>query len=226
MPPVRLVAPIIAVASCALFMGCQPAPHVVIAELPGEDLLDGAAPTPSPAPTPDRIEPVGQAPAAWTPKVPVRPWRWIVIHHSATAAGSAAVFDRSHRARGWDELGYHFVINNGHGGADGLVEVGSRWTKQKWGAHCKTSDNRYNDYGIGICLVGDFQNSQPTAAQLVSLRKLVIHLSDTYEIIPANVIGHGAAESTNTVCPGASLTRHLKEVLLPHLANRAQFAKR
>ncbi|MCK4602755.1 MAG: hypothetical protein KAU28_09835, partial [Phycisphaerae bacterium] len=53
-----------------------------------------------------------------------RYWRYIVIHHSATARGNAAVFDKSHRRRGYDELGYHFVIDNGAGGPDGNVEVG------------------------------------------------------------------------------------------------------
>ena len=61
----------------------------------------------------------------------------------------------------WDELGYHFVIGNGTHTGDGQVEVGSRWGKQKHGAHCKTPDNYYNDHGIGICLVGNFENSNP-----------------------------------------------------------------
>src|SRR5437016_3151778 len=49
----------------------------------------------------------------WVPYAPARPWRWIIIHHSATPSGSAAKFDRDHRSKGWDELGYHFVVGNG-----------------------------------------------------------------------------------------------------------------
>ena len=64
-----------------------------------------------------------------------RTWKYIVIHHSATDSGSAASFDRSHRKRGWDGLGYHFVIGNGRGTGDGVVEVGYRWTRQVTGAH-------------------------------------------------------------------------------------------
>jgi 5-methylcytosine-specific restriction endonuclease McrA len=37
------------------------------------------------------------------------------------------MFDRSHRDKGWDELGYHFVIGNGTSSGDGVVEVGTRW---------------------------------------------------------------------------------------------------
>ena len=73
---------------------------------------------------------------AWYATSNGRQWRYIVIHHSATAGGNAQQFDVAHRqVRGFDELGYHFVIDNGNGGPDGRVEVGSRWGKQKHGAH-------------------------------------------------------------------------------------------
>jgi N-acetyl-anhydromuramyl-L-alanine amidase AmpD len=139
-------------------------------------------------------------PRDWTPTVAPRPWRYIVIHHSATPTGSAAEFDRMHKAKGWDELGYHFVIGNGTGSGNGQVEVGGRWRAQKWGAHAKTADNRYNDYGIGICLVGNFDVDRPTAAQLASLSKLVAFLEKTYHISETNVIGHGQTKATD--CPG------------------------
>ncbi|MBA2706352.1 MAG: N-acetylmuramoyl-L-alanine amidase, partial [Gemmatimonadaceae bacterium] len=94
---------------------------------------------------------VGKAtgPADWTPRAAARPWRWVVIHHSATPAGSMSEFDREHKAKGWDGVGYHFVIGNGTTTSDGQVEVTPRWPAQKWGAHAKTSDNRFNEYGIG-----------------------------------------------------------------------------
>jgi hypothetical protein len=99
------------------------------------------------------------------PVGPANQWRWIVVHHSATVSGGAARFDKLHREKGWDELGYHFVIGNGTDTRDGQIEVGSRWVKQKRGAHTKTADNRFNDYGIGICLVGNFNYDRPTAEQ-------------------------------------------------------------
>jgi hypothetical protein len=131
-----------------------------------------------------------------------RPWRWIVIHHSAGDAGSAAAFDAWHRiGRHWDELGYHFVIGNGTGSADGLVEVGSRWPKQKWGAHCRVGDNEeYNYFGIGICLVGNFDLHRPTEAQQAALARLVDFLAAKYHIDDAHIIGHGTVGSTH--CPG------------------------
>lgn len=128
-------------------------------------------------------------------------WTTIVIHHSATARGNARAFDRSHRDKGWDELGYHFVIGNGSDTPDGLIEVGSRWHKQKHGAHCKTPGNYYNEHGIGICLVGDFTKTRPTNKQLASLYELVRFLSVQLNIPPERITTHGLVKS-GTQCPG------------------------
>jgi hypothetical protein len=105
-----------------------------------------------------------------------------------------------HRAKGWDELGYDFVIGNGTDTSDGLIEVGPRWTKQKIGAHAKTPDNRFNEFGIGICLVGNFEVERPTPAQVRSLTRLVAYLMRTYQISPDRVLGHGDTKPTE--CPG------------------------
>ncbi len=142
-------------------------------------------------------------PPGWYPPGGVsNRWHEIVIHHSATTSGGAASFDRYHRtANGWDELGYHFVIGNGSESADGAIEVGPRWTKQKHGAHCKTSNNYYNDHGIGICLVGNFQNSAPSAAQLASLNRLVAFLMRTTGIDRNHIRSHGEVTG-KTACPG------------------------
>ncbi|MBT3201301.1 MAG: N-acetylmuramoyl-L-alanine amidase [Phycisphaerales bacterium] len=154
-----------------------------------------------------------------------RLWKYIVVHHSATARGNAASFDRSHRLeRGWDELGYHFVIDNGDGGPDGRIEVGSRWTKQKWGAHTGgTPDNEYNNHGIGICLVGEFSNSMPSRAQIASLERLVRTLARKYNIDASNVIGHREAPNSSTGCPGGSFLKWVSHGLRPKL--RTQLAR-
>lgn len=143
-------------------------------------------------------------PKEWVPTAQPRQWKWIIIHHSATTRGGAVAFDKMHKAKGWDELGYHFVIGNGTDTKDGLIEVGSRWPKQKWGAHAKTADNRYNDYGIGICLVGNFDIDRPTAAQMQSVSKLVAYLMKTYKIPASNVLGHGETKATD--CPGKNMS--------------------
>ena len=129
-------------------------------------------------------------------------WKYIVIHHSATHKGNARVFDRNHRhERGFHSLGYHFVIDNGtYGRDDGQIEVGGRWRKQQDGAHCRAGDG--NKIGIGICLVGNFNNTKPTKPQLNSLVHLVTHLCYRYNIPVENIKGHGEMPGANTECPG------------------------
>jgi hypothetical protein len=129
-------------------------------------------------------------------------WTTIVIHHSATDRGNAEVFDSAHRARGWDELGYHFVIGNGSDSPEGSVEVGPRWRKQKHGAHCRTDDNYFNEHGIGICLVGDFSHEPPSLAQMRSLHQLLRFLMIACDI-PAERITSHRCVTHKTACPGA-----------------------
>ena len=157
---------------------------------------------------PARVEPTARRPRvsydkSWLPhgrRISPR-WTTIVIHHSATERGGAKSFDRYHRKRGWDELGYHFVIGNGTDTPDGYVEVGPRWHKQKHGAHCKTPDNYFNEHGIGICLVGNFNETRPTRRQLASLARLVRFLSHQCGISPSQVTTHSSV-THKTQCPG------------------------
>lgn len=139
----------------------------------------------------------------WVPSAPERQWRFIIVHHSATASGDAASFDRAHRNRGWDELGYHFVIGNGSASGDGQVEVGSRWWKQKHGAHCKVrGHDEYNELGIGICLVGNFNQGRPSPAQMRALVSMTRRLMERYGIPKSRVLGHSHLAPTD--CPGTA----------------------
>ena len=202
--------------------GCQERP--IVEQLPAANfngpLVVAPPPPPEPvakpapkvvfvAPEPKKQVAVAPAvPSEWIPSARGNGWRWIVIHHSATPAGSARAFDKMHKAKGWDELGYHFVIGNGTDSRDGQVEVGPRWGKQKYGAHAKTSDNRFNRMGVGICLVGNFDNERPTKAQLQSLSRLVAHLMKTYNVPADRILGHGETKATD--CPGRNI--HITEI--------------
>jgi hypothetical protein len=182
--------------------GCQSAKPISVAHLPPPS-FDGPKIVSAPriaAPMAQTASGGLSGPAAWTPQVPPRAWKWIVIHHSASDGGSMAVFDKEHRAKGWDGVGYHFVIGNGSNSRDGQIEVTPRWPVQKWGAHAKTLDNRFNEYGIGICMVGNFDGQRPTPAQVKSLTRLTAYLMQTYHISPQNVLGHRDTKPTD--CPG------------------------
>ena len=126
-----------------------------------------------------------------------RAWNVIVIHHSATATGSATSFDRTHRAKGEAGIGYHFVIGNGTSTGDGALETTFRWAEQRDGAHAKGWDAQ----SIGICLVGNFEEARPSPAQMRTLVLLVRHLRARYGIPGERVMAHSAVNATK--CPGA-----------------------
>lgn len=129
-------------------------------------------------------------------------WTHIVIHHSATFAGNADIFDKQHRQRGfWNGLGYHFVIDNGSDGKrDGQVEIGPRWTKQMDGAHCNAMN--MNKVGIGICLVGNFDEDMPSQAQFNALTSLVSQLRRQFNVPVENILRHNMVTGKATDCPG------------------------
>jgi len=135
---------------------------------------------------------------------PVRNWKYLVIHHSATRSATLEAIDRWHRETlHTDDAGYHFVINNGRatGTRDGEILPTPRWANQRAGAHCQVAGRpEFNEQGIGICLVGHFNREQPTAAQMASLEALVAALAARYHIPLEHVVGHG--DLKNTECPG------------------------
>lgn len=214
---------LLAAAAACLLAGC-PQPHEPVCHLPEHRLaLEGGPGGTMKKPPAAMHSPRPGDP--WAVSYP-RPWRYIVIHHSATADGNAQEFDTMHRAKGWDELGYHFVIDNGRGGQDGVVQVGPRWTKQKWGAHTGgTADNEYNNYGIGVCLVGDFNTHMPTKAQMESLRRLVSYLASEYDVPPSNIIGHRDAPNASTQCPGTALWQYVHGPLQAMIAQDQHLAR-
>jgi len=146
-------------------------------------------------------------PGDWRPTYQVeKKWMAIVIHHSGTGNGSAALFDKWHReGRHWEGVGYDFVIGNGTNSGDGQVEVTFRWREQKTGAHCGgTPGNWANRYSVGICLVGTFNYTAPTARQMQSLLELIRFLQRRYNIPKSRIYGHQDTPGYpgKTKCPG------------------------
>jgi N-acetylmuramoyl-L-alanine amidase CwlA len=147
-------------------------------------------------------------------KKPCR-WRYIVIHHSATRKGNAAIMDRYHSNHRHmrNGLAYHFVIGNGTSGCgDGEIEVGHRWKEQLPGGHAK--QQWLNKSGIGICLVGNFNRQGVSKKQMASLVKLVNRLRATYGIPLSRIKGHGDFKGEKTVCPGRNFSMHRFKKLL------------
>ena len=133
---------------------------------------------------------------------------FIVVHCSATTAKmskvDAAEIDRWHRAKGWQCIGYHFVIKR-----DGTVEEGRE--QDKIGAHVEG----YNSNSVGICLVGGLADDGKTAEnnftpeQLASLKKLLKAAKVKH---PKAVIqGHRDFPGVKKDCPSFDVKTWIKE---------------
>lgn len=140
----------------------------------------------------------------WSTKAKSRDWKYIVLHHTAADQGSVESIHAAHLQRRdsngnpWLGIGYHFVIGNGRGMKDGDIEPTFRWRQQMHGAHAGKST--YNNFGIGICLVGNFEDYPPTPKQLAAVQTLIRQLKTAYKIQPTNIVGHGDVKKT--ACPG------------------------
>ncbi|MBR6282830.1 MAG: N-acetylmuramoyl-L-alanine amidase [Muribaculaceae bacterium] len=118
----------------------------------------------------------------------------IIIHCSATPAGREVTVEemrRWHRARGFRDVGYHYII-----ALDGTVLAGRPVAVA--GAHCLG----HNAHSIGICYVGGLDaDGHPadtrTTEQRTALRKIVRELMNRHHI--ANVHGHN--EFAQKSCP-------------------------
>ena len=111
----------------------------------------------------------------------------IIIHCSDTPDGrpdTAADIHRWHKEKGWDGIGYHYVIC-----VDGKLEHGrpEYWT----GAHAKG----HNVNTLGVCLIGRGEFSDK---QWLVLDTVIHQLLAKYPT--AQVLGHN--EISRKSCPG------------------------
>lgn len=132
----------------------------------------------------------------------------IVVHCSATAEGKdfhSSDINRWHKARGFNEIGYHFVIT-----LDGSVENGRDLEKQ--GAHC--SQNGMNRRSIGICYIGGYDKDGKTPKdtrtpmQRVTLRKLLTKLKGQFPEI--KIYGH--RDFSSKACPSFDATGEYADI--------------
>lgn len=118
----------------------------------------------------------------------------IIVHCSDTPEGRdvrAEEIRRWHKAKGWQDIGYHYVID-----LDGTIEAGR--DIETAGAHTQGQ----NATSIGICYVGGAdKNMQPkdtrTEAQKEALLALLRFLKWRYR--DAKVYGH--RDFANKACP-------------------------
>lgn len=106
----------------------------------------------------------------------------------------AAEIARWHRARGFSDIGYHFVIRR-----QGQVETGR--ALERPGAHVAGR----NAHSIGVCLAGgkaadaDLPDMNFSGAQLAALRALLFELRQRFP--HAEILGHCDYPRVSKPCP-------------------------
>ncbi len=128
----------------------------------------------------------------------------IILHCSATKEGQVFTvkdIDRWHKQRGWDSVGYHYVIL-----LNGTIQSGR--PESVIGAHTVG----YNANSIGVCYIGGLDmNGDPkdtrTSQQKKALESLI---SDLLKKYPDSTV-HGHNEFANKACPCFNVKKEFKQ---------------
>ncbi|MBT9145377.1 MAG: hypothetical protein DDT42_01248 [candidate division WS2 bacterium] len=131
-------------------------------------------------------------------------WKKIIIHHTASPTEvlrkgkwvkvNRGIIDEWHKRRGFGQIGYHFLVLK-----DGTVEAGRPINMV--GAHCLAS--RRNHLGVGIALVGNFQESRVPNLQLAAAAQLTSKLINLFKMNGTQYIElHREVPGAKTLCPG------------------------
>lgn len=131
----------------------------------------------------------------------------IIIHCAATPEGkdyTVADIDKWHRQRGFNGIGYHYVVYR-----DGSYHRGR--ADEVIGAHC----TGHNSNSIGICYIGGLAADGKTAkdtrteAQKKTLITLIRTLKGRYPTI-TKVTGH--RDYAAKACPSFDATKEYKNI--------------
>jgi hypothetical protein len=126
----------------------------------------------------------------------------LIVHHSALPLtdGPREIQVKHMVQRGFADIAYHYLID-----AEGVLYEGRPLMAR--GAHT----GGHNTGSVGVVLLGNFQEVEPRAAQLDTLRVIAAALRDAYAL--THLAGHRDFQPGVTVCPGDRLA-----VRLPALA--------
>jgi N-acetylmuramoyl-L-alanine amidase len=143
---------------------------------------------------------------AWTAISQARQIDTIVVHTTDSYA-NVEQMRRFHRSMGWDDIGYHFIVD-----VDGAVYEGR--DVDRVGAHVLGS----NENSIGIAWIG---STAPTDEQYDALVTLAYALMHNYEILINNVLGHNDFESgqkQGKTCPNIDMQKFRVDIFRKHLS--------
>ena len=103
-----------------------------------------------------------------------------VIHHTGGPDRGVDAIRKYHmEVRGWDDIGYHYVIRK-----DGTIEAGRPISER--GAHALTGRPYSRNHYIGIALTGinDFTDRQYASLKLLIKRLPIKHIERHHEECP------------------------------------------
>lgn len=129
----------------------------------------------------------------------------IIVHCTATKEGQNFKVDdinRWHKQRGWNMIGYHYVVY-----LDGTIHQGR--SEDQIGAHCL----KHNTNSIGVVYVGGLDTEgRPkdtrTEAQEKGLRQILTELKRKY---PKASI-HSHKDFAPKACPSFDATKEYKDI--------------
>lgn len=123
----------------------------------------------------------------------------IVLHHSVSSTCTTRdEIDRWHRHRGFDRIGYHYLVRLDGGQA--IIERGR--AERKRGAHLKLGIGAKlsNSNTLGVCIAGNHEVNEPDGRLWTQALELVAELCHHHLLDAHQVFGHG--ELRPTLCPG------------------------
>jgi hypothetical protein len=146
----------------------------------------------------------------------------IIIHHTAeNGVGNGrdpkevmrAIYSYHANSRGWGDIGYNFVIDpygniyEGRSGGDYVV-----------GGHVYCA----NTHTMGVALMGNFENEDPSELQLLALETFLPTLASKYNLdltvssvfhgkLSNNLLGH--RDLGATACPGKNMYELLSQII-------------
>ena len=119
----------------------------------------------------------------------------IIVHHSATrdtrSLSFPAIADYHINNQGWDDIGYHFVIEDYNGEPFLLTGRGVQYK----GAHCFG----LNDH-IGVCVGGNYDTQELPPMLLMKLVNLLSGLIVVHDLTISDIDYH--RNHANKTCPG------------------------
>lgn len=127
------------------------------------------------------------------PHTPIK----ITWHHSAGEMTVKQIQALHIDENKWLDIGYHYLV-------DTLGNIYQGRPVERIGAHVLN----YNQGNVGICLIGNFQDEEPSKKQIEATINISAWTCYAYDISPAKIYGH--CDFSSTLCPG----KYVK-ILLP-----------